>query len=110
MVIVSKILKQVVVMGRVSSEQKARVVMKLQNMGHKVCMSGDGANDCTAIKQADLGYSFQSTEASVSAPFINTTRSLKGLLLVLAEARSHLQTNIEVLKFLTQALFIDQLC
>jgi P-type E1-E2 ATPase len=32
-------------------------------------MVGDGANDCSAIKQAHIGVSFISTDASFSAPF-----------------------------------------
>lgn len=32
-------------------------------------MVGDGANDCAAIKVADIGISFAETDASYSAPF-----------------------------------------
>lgn len=34
-------------------------------------MIGDGANDCAAIKTADVGMSFGGTDAGYSAAFLN---------------------------------------
>ena len=42
-------------------------------MWRVVCMTGDGANDCAAIKQANIGVSFTHNEASVGAPFVSKT-------------------------------------
>lgn len=41
------------IFGRVKPTQKKELIMALQNLGHTVGMTGDGANDVMALKQAD---------------------------------------------------------
>jgi cation-transporting ATPase 13A2 len=50
-------------------DQKAIIIEDLQKAGFCVGMIGDGANDCSAIKQGDIGISFSDADASFSAPF-----------------------------------------
>lgn len=45
------------VFARTKPNDKAKIVMAYQHMGRKVSMCGDGANDCGALKQADIGLS-----------------------------------------------------
>ena len=48
------------VFGRVTPEQKQRLVECLRGNGHYVAMTGDGVNDVLSLKQANLGIAMQS--------------------------------------------------
>jgi cation-transporting P-type ATPase 13A2 len=58
-----------------SPDEKHELVEKLQTLEYCVGFCGDGANDCGALKAADVGVSLSEAEASVAAPF--TSRSFE---------------------------------
>lgn len=48
------------IFGRITPEQKARLVQSLQSRGRYVAMMGDGVNDVLSLKQANVGIAMES--------------------------------------------------
>lgn len=92
------ILDHLSVCGRMSPSQKMLLIEEFQLQGHLTVMCGDGANDCGALKSADVGLSVSTAEASVAAPF--TSSSILGLEEVLREGRAALTTSFQCFKFI----------
>jgi cation-transporting ATPase 13A3/4/5 len=57
------------VFARMSPDEKHELVEKFQSVDYCCGFCGDGANDCGALKAADVGISLSEAEASVAAPF-----------------------------------------
>lgn len=57
------------IFARMSPDEKHELVEKLQSIDYCCGFCGDGANDCGALKAADVGISLSEAEASVAAPF-----------------------------------------
>jgi cation-transporting ATPase E len=56
----AKIAEETTVFGRITPQQKEKLVRILRGKGYYVAMIGDGVNDVLSLKQANLGISMQS--------------------------------------------------
>lgn len=56
-------------------------------------MCGDGANDCGALKAADVGISLSEAEASIAAPFTSKVQDISCVVKLLREGRASLVTS-----------------
>ncbi|KAJ3413075.1 hypothetical protein HDV05_008529 [Chytridiales sp. JEL 0842] len=88
------------IFARMSPEQKHLLVERLQDLGYCVGFCGDGANDCGALKAADVGISLSEAEASVAAPFTSRTTDLYCVLRLIKEGRAALTTSFGSFKFM----------
>lgn len=63
-------------------------------------MCGDGANDCGALKAADIGLSLSEAEASIAAPFTSKVQDISSIVNLLREGRAALTTSFQSFKFI----------
>jgi len=78
------------VFSRVSPRHKLQIVQALQKSGLVVAMTGDGINDCPALKAADIGVAMGGSGGSVArevADVILETDELSGMLTAIEHGR-----------------------
>lgn len=81
------------IFARMSPDEKHELIERLQALGMTVGMCGDGANDCGALKAADIGISLSEAEASVAAPFTSNRGDISCVLDAIREGRAALVTS-----------------
>jgi cation-transporting ATPase 13A2 len=100
-----KVLREMLVCGqvfaRMSPDEKHELVEKLQSIDYCVGFCGDGANDCGALKAADVGISLSEAEASVAAPFTSRVFDISCVPLVIQEGRAALVTSFSCFKYMS---------
>lgn len=86
---------------KLSPSQKERVVKAFQMAGHTVGYMGDGINDASAMRQADVGISVESAVdiAKETADIILMEKDLMVLEKGVIEGRRTLETSSNILKW-----------
>ena len=101
--VLKELAKKVRIFARMNPEQKGLIVkiMKayFKTKEFTVGFCGDGANDCIALKEADIGVSLSKTEASLSAPFISGIEDISCIEQVSLEGKAALTTNFDSFRF-----------
>jgi cation-transporting ATPase 13A3/4/5 len=89
------------VFARMAPDDKAMLVASFQSalLDQKIGMCGDGANDCAALKQADVGVSLSQAEASIAAPFTCSVQNIECVPNLLREGKASLATSFQIAKF-----------
>lgn len=68
--VINSVLAKANIFARMGPDDKAELVDHLRStLDEQIGMCGDGANDCGALKTADVGISLSEAEASIAAPF-----------------------------------------
>ena len=100
-----KVLREMLVVGqvfaRMSPDEKHELVEKLQSIDYCAGFCGDGANDCGALKAADVGISLSEAEASVAAPFTSRIFDISCVPEVIREGRAALVTSFSCFKYMS---------
>ena len=94
------ILKYCSIYARCSPDNKTQIIESLQKESLTVLMCGDGANDCGALKVADVGISLSTEEASIAAPFTSSIPDISCVIEVLKEGKCALVTSFQIFKFI----------
>ena len=89
------------VFARMSPDEKNELVEKLQSIGYCCGFCGDGANDCGALKAADVGVSLSEAEASVAAPFTSRVFDISCVPELIREGRTALVTSFCCFKYMS---------
>ncbi|PVI07557.1 P-type ATPase-like protein [Periconia macrospinosa] len=99
------VLREMLVVGqvfaRMSPDEKHELVEKLQSIDYCAGFCGDGANDCGALKAADVGISLSEAEASVAAPFTSRVFDISCVPQVIKEGRAALVTSFSCFKYMS---------
>ena len=99
--VLQRMLVKGAVFARMSPDEKHELVEKLQSIGYCCGFCGDGANDCGALKGADVGISLSEAEASVAAPFTSHVFDVSCVPRLIKEGRAALVTSFCCFKYMS---------
>lgn len=99
--VLQRMLSRGQVFARMSPDEKHELVEKLQSLDYCCGFCGDGANDCGALKAADVGISLSEAEASVAAPFTSQVFDISCVPELIREGRAALVTSFCCFKYMS---------
>lgn len=93
-----------------SPDEKHELVEKLQSIDYCCGFCGDGANDCGALKAADVGISLSEAEASVAAPFTSRVFDIRCVPDVIryVDFKTRIRVCLNIMALLTICLEKDE--
>ena len=93
---IPKIISEYNIFGRVTPVQKKKIISSLKKDGHFVAMTGDGVNDCLALKESDCSIAMAngSDAAKNVSQFVLLDSKIDNLPMILKEGRRSIN-NIE---------------
>ena len=101
--------EETTIFGRITPQQKERLVRLFRGSGHYVAMIGDGVNDVLSLKQADLGVAMESgSQAARSvADIVLLGDSFAALPIALREGQRIVKGMEDVVRLLlTRTLYV----
>ena len=93
---IPKIVTEYNILGRVKPDQKKKIIKALKRQGHFVAMTGDGVNDCLALKESDCSIAMASGSDAAKnvSQFVLLDSKIDNLPEILKEGRRSIN-NIE---------------
>ncbi|KAI9306449.1 hypothetical protein BJ944DRAFT_48949 [Cunninghamella echinulata] len=97
--LIRKYLLDIRVFARMTPSGKVQCVQLHMERGI-TAMTGDGGNDCGALRAAHVGIAMSDAEASIVSPFSTSIRSVKSCVELVRQGRAALATSITGYKYL----------
>lgn len=97
------------IFGRITPEQKEKLIETLRSRGHYVAMIGDGVNDVLSLKKAQLGIAMQSGSAATRgvADMVLLNDSFAALAPAFTEGQRIVNSMRDILNlFLTRCFYV----
>ena len=104
------ILQDCYIFARMNPDHKTILIQSLREEKFVVCMCGDGANDCGALKSADVGVSLSAEEASIAASFSSEIFDISCLIKLFLQGKASLVTSIQTFKYMMLYSLIQFMC
>lgn len=86
------------VFARMTPKMKAQLVSLLKQKGYNVLMCGDGANDCAALKVANVGVSLSIEDASIASHFTSLVPNITCVQKIIIEGKVAISITQQVFK------------